>query len=62
MPEEMERIALFAAYGKPGLHLDTYSDYLNNKSDTTIRVKNSNYSNEARSIADSCGITLIDSY
>lgn len=58
IPEEMERIALFAAYGKPGHHLDTYSDYLKNRSDTTIRVDNSYYSNEARTIADSHGITL----
>ena len=62
VPEEMERMALFAAYGKPGLHLDTYSDYLKNKSDTPIRVKNSNYSNEARSIAGSYGVSLREIY
>lgn len=60
IPEEMQRMALFASYGKPGIHLDNFINYFQLKDDTPIRVKNSNYSNEARSFANSNRVSLRD--
>jgi len=60
IPEEMQRIALFACYGKPGIHLDSYINYLQLKGETPARVNNSNYSNEARSFAKANGVSLRD--
>ena len=60
IPEEMQRMALFASYGKPGIHLDSFINYFQLKGDTPTRVNNSNYSNEARSFAKANGVSLRD--
>ena len=60
IPEEMQRMALFATYGKPGVHLDSFINYFKHKSDTPTRVHSSHYSDEARSLANSSGISLMD--
>lgn len=59
LPEDKERIALFASYGKPGIHLDTFFNYFKDRDDTPIRVKNSDYTLQAKKIADKHGINLI---
>ena len=48
--EQIERMALFATFGKPGTHLDAYENYLRSRKDNFTR-KNSNYSNKCRELA-----------
>ena len=48
--EQIERMALFATFGKPGTHLDAYENYLRSRKDNFTR-KISNYSNKCRELA-----------
>lgn len=58
--EQMQRMALFASYAKPGLHLDNFINYLNLREDAPISFKNSNYSSEAISVAKTNGVNLLE--
>ncbi|MDB2357148.1 hypothetical protein N9W10_03180 [Gammaproteobacteria bacterium] len=60
IPAEMQRMALFATYGKPGVHLDSFINYFKSKSDTATRVNSSHCTDEARSLANSNGVSLMD--
>jgi ectoine hydroxylase-related dioxygenase (phytanoyl-CoA dioxygenase family) len=60
LPEEMERMALFACFGKPGIHLETYINYFKSRNDAYDKIKNSHYSNKARSIAAAGSVRLIE--
>lgn len=58
LPEEMERIALFACFGRPGIHLDSYVNYFQQKSDTPIRLNNSSFSKLSQSLAVANRVSL----
>ena len=57
-PEQFKRIALFASYGKPGIHLDSYVNYLKNDANSCVGDDNI-YSKSARSLAKLGNFSLI---
>ena len=62
--EQIERMALFATFGKPGTHLDVYDNYLKNKeisergTEGGFTRKNSNYTNKCRELAKQNNVIL----
>ena len=57
--EKVERMALFATFGKPGTHYNNYERYLRGKTTDPTR-KNSKYSKKSRELAQQNNIILTE--
>tara|TARA_Y100000389_G_C17430190_1_gene502097 strand:+ start:408 stop:1211 length:804 start_codon:yes stop_codon:yes gene_type:complete len=57
--EQLERMALFASFGKPGIHYNNYERYLRSKTSDSTR-KNSKYSKKSRELAQQNNIILTE--
>ncbi|MFT3928211.1 MAG: phytanoyl-CoA dioxygenase family protein [Myxococcales bacterium] len=58
VPEPEERMALFCSFGKPGVHLDTYVNYLAGREDFCEYFRNSYHPQTALSLARARGLEL----
>jgi len=57
-PTQVNRIALFATYGKPGIHTETFIDYLKTRTDSYLQ-SNSVYTEKARALANAGNFRLV---
>ena len=59
-PEQKKRIAIFSSYGKQGIHLDTYMDFL--REEFNNGQNNSPFNESVKQISKDLNIKLIDPF